>query len=317
MLEPHKITGKKILISPLDWGMGHTTRCIVVIRNLIEQGNEVLFAGNQAQCDFISREFDQLKTFFLDGYNVSLDSTTSSYIQMLQQLRKIKNAVKAEGAWVKNFCEQEKVDLIISDNRYGFRHPDIDSIVISHQLNLQLPFLKSLTNYILANHLEKFDAVWIPDNLQNPVCGDLTRTSIDVPTYYMGFLNRFQQLERPVRFNYVCIVSGPEPERSRFAKLLEEFISTQNSSCALVGAESGLGNCTCFVSPSTSELNEIIATSEIVISRAGYTTIMEMASLNKKSILIPTPGQYEQLYLASQVQLPDIIFKTEKEFFRQ
>lgn len=313
-LHPDKISAGRILISALDWGMGHTTRCISIMRQLITQKNEIYFAGNSDQLAFIRREFeDQVKLVHLDGYGVTLDSQKSAYWQLLNQFSKIKKAIDAENKFVKKIVEENKIEVVISDNRYGFFSAKAKNIFISHQLNLQLPFLKRFVNSQLKKWIEKFDCVWIPDDEKKSLCGDLVLVDFAAPKIFIGLLGRFRKQEIPIRFDFLGIVSGPEPERTRFSKLLADYLCKQNKRVALVGAKEIYNDICCFDNPSTQDLQGLINESACVISRAGYTTIMELILLEKNAILIPTPGQFEQEYLAKNVQSEFLSFISEKD----
>jgi len=323
-LTPENISNKKILISPLDWGMGHTTRCVGLIKTLLSNSNEIIFAGNNLQIQFITREFPDVKTIFLEGYNISLDSKKSTYWQVFSQINKISKALKHEQEFAEKISIEEKIDIIISDNRYGFYSKNSTNILITHQLNLQIPKWKSTANKKLKQLIEKFDICWIPDSVSKPICCELTNANLSIPKIHIGHLSRFNKGNAVplswgeglgVRYENLAIISGPEPERSRFAKNLIAYLKKQTGKTAIVGIGGKESSIDFFENPSTQELEHLIHQSETIISRAGYTTIMEMISLEKKAILIPTPGQYEQEYLAEMIKSDWIIFKTEKEFF--
>lgn len=311
---PSEITGKKILISPLDWGMGHTTRCVALIQKLIEK-NEIIFAGNQSQLDFISRELVGIKTIFLDGYNISLDSQKSSYLQVLLQISKIKKAIKAEQKFAEKIAIAENIDLIISDNRYGFHSSKTRNIILTHQLSLQLPRGKNFVNKRVKKWIEKFDECWIPDFADQPICGDLLQADLKIPGIFIGPLARLKPEDLRKEYQYVFIASGPEPERSRFAERMCDFLIAKNVHFAVVGSTYGKTGADYFARPTTDELSFLVNSSEKVIARAGYTTIMEMMALNKPAILIPTPNQFEQEYLAKTVSAQNLTFIDEKRFF--
>lgn len=313
-LHPDKINSSRVLISALDWGMGHTTRCISIIRNLINQQNQVYFAGNESQRRFIQREFgNDIKLIHLSGYDVTLDSQKSAYWQLFNQFSKIKKAIDAENKFAQTCVEENKIEIIISDNRYGFFSKQTKNIFISHQLNLQLPFLKRFVNKELKKWIEKFDIIWIPDDEKKSLCGDLVLVDFVTPKIFIGPLGRFKKQIVPIKFDLLGIVSGPEPERTRFSKLLSDYLGKLNKHAALVGSKEICQNITCFENPSTEELGALINESACIISRAGYTTIMELILLEKKAILIPTPGQFEQEYLAKNVQSDLLKFVSERD----
>lgn len=297
--------------------MGHTTRCISLMRQLQNQGNTLIFAGNQAQREFIAREFSNLKTIHLDGYNVSLDPAKSTYLQMLWQLAKIKKAIEAENQAVQKLVLDEKIDLVLSDNRYGLFSSSTKNILITHQLNLKLPVMGSFVNRKIKHWVEKFDCVWVPDNAVKPVCGELLNARVNVPVVFIGHLCRFKKQAAPVNYDLLAIVSGPEPARTDFANKLKAYLGRQDKRVALVGASGNNSAIAFFENPSSAELEKLINESDVIISRAGYTTIMELLTLEKKAILIPTPGQFEQEYLATVIKSTRIRFVDEKTFFKK
>ncbi|MBL7899077.1 MAG: hypothetical protein JNJ99_11120 [Crocinitomicaceae bacterium] len=314
-MRPIDIRHKRVLISPLDWGMGHTTRCVVLIKQLISSGNVVFFAGNTDQIDFMKREFPQIEFLFLAGYNVQFDSGKSSYLQIINQLFKIKSAINNENDTVKKLVDQFKIDIIISDNRYGLFASATKNILITHQLSLQIPYLKNWVNSQLQKWINKFDFCWIPDDEKNPLCGELINASLKIPKLYIGLLNRFSHAETPSRYKYIGIISGPEPERSIFAIKLEKFLISKHEPALMIGYEGNNPKITYCKNPTTGELGQLILESETVISKAGYTTIMEMTDLKKNAILISTRGQFEQEYLAKNIQSENIQFVSESDIF--
>lgn len=293
------ISNQSVLIAPLDWGMGHTTRCYSIVRDLLINDNTVVFAGDEKQRGWMKREFPAIQTVHLEGYQITLDSRKNTYVQLLSQFQKMKRAIRSEKKWVKNYCQENKVDLIISDNRYGFHHEKIKSIILTHQLNLQIPFGGALVNRKLKNWLEKFDQVWVPDFADHQLTGLLSKRNLDIPIDFIGPLNRFPAYPTEKNHDYLVILSGPEPERSHFLNRMMEKAKVSDLDWAFVGVE--LNEYPSFINPSTNELAELMAKSETIISRAGYTTLMELTQLKKKAILYPTKGQYEQEYLSGRL----------------
>lgn len=310
---PHKssiikeVQNKQILFAALDWGMGHLTRSTVVIKSLLENGNTIHFAGTKKQCDFIQAEFDLLVCFEIGGYEMYWDGKKNSFTQVLIQFPKIKKAIRNEHKWVENFVTENQIDLIISDNRYGFYHEKIESVLITHQLNLQIPHFKSLVNKKLHNWLSNFDAVWVPDNDDRKLTGELSNPNQFKNVHFIGPLCRFEKLETPIIYDYLIILSGPEPERTNFIETALNFLSEKSDHIGIVGKI--VERVDSFENPTTHQLGQLIAKSDTIISRAGYTTIMELVALNKKAILFPTKGQYEQEYLAKFIENPKLKFQ--------
>lgn len=303
------IKNQRILIGALDWGMGHLTRSTALMAILLHQGNELIFAGNQNQCEFIQGEFPNLKTQLIPGYEIRLDSKKSTFLQLMIQYPRIKKVMKTEQNWVESFLKNEQVDLIISDNRYGFYSEKVKSIILTHQINLQIPRFKKRVNAILSKWLNQFNEIWVPDYYNRKLTGALSAPNKHQCIRYIGPLCRFKKLEQPIKYDYLIILSGPEPERSNFLQNVKSKYLNKGHELAFVGAD--VPGSASYPNPTTKELEKLIAQSNCIISRAGYTTIMEMAALGQKAILFPTKGQYEQEYLAKMVKHPKIVFKGE------
>lgn len=301
---PDNITEKRILISALDWGMGHTTRCVALIQQFLDQQNQIIFVGDKKQVAFIQKDFPGIEVQLLEGYGITLDSKKSTYLQMANQQKKMMKAVKRENNWVKSFLASNQIDLIVSDNRYGFYHPKVTSILLTHQLNLQVPKFRFIANWIVKRMVEKFDACWVPDFEDQRLTGELSNHQQEIPVVFIGPLCRFKRSTTELKYDYLIILSGPEPERTNFMNSILDRVEELKGQVALVGAFTEYYDS--FQNPTSAELQDLIAGSDCIISRAGYTTIMEMYVLNKKAILYPTKGQYEQEYLASSQNYPTI-----------
>ena len=303
----NEIQNKQVLFAALDWGMGHLTRSTVVIKSLLENGNAIHFAGTKKQCEFIQAEFDSIECLEIGGYEINWDSKKNSFTQVLVQFPKIKKAIRKEHKWVENFVTENQIDLIISDNRYGFYHEKIESVLITHQLNLQIPKLRSIVNKRLNNWISNFDAVLVPYNEDRKLTGELSNPQKLKNIHFIGPLCRFEKLETPIIYDYLIILSGPEPERTNFIQTALAHCKTESNKIGIVGTKiEGINS---FENPTTHQLGQLIAQSETVISRAGYTTIMELIYLDKNAILFPTKGQYEQEYLAKFIVNPKLKFQ--------
>lgn len=313
MIDIPKIENEIILISPLDWGMGHTTRCVSLIKFILGN-NKIIVAGNHSQLEFFKQEFPDIETVFIEGYNVSLDYQKSTYIQLLKQILKLKKTIKREHDALKKIVSQKNISTIISDNRYGCYHAATRNILLTHQLNLQVPYFKKTINKFLEKQLKHFHEVWVPDSIEENLTGQLSNHSLSLPLKKIGLLNRFEILPDKNEFDFLFIASGPEPSKTKFANEIVGLLLSLNKKIAIVGMEISTDSVLCFKNPTGKELNQLIFKSKAVIARAGYTTIMEMVALKKKCVLVPTPGQYEQLYLADHVKRDFIQFVHEKDF---
>lgn len=302
----------KVLVAPLDWGLGHATRCIPLIQALLNDGHEVVLAAEGGQAMLLQQEFPKLKMIPLRGYRVRYSrSKLFFYLKLMTQLPQMYAAVRQEHRWLQQIVEAEKITCVVSDNRYGLYHAVIPSFLITHQLTIKAPFpwaerLLRLINYRFINH---FTACWVPDMTVPPgIAGALSHPPQmpAVPVHYINLLSRFIKEPVPEKYDLCVLLSGPEPQRS----LLEEKILSQLSGISarilLVRgrpADTALPpvpeQVTVVNHLNGKALGKAIQESGLVISRSGYTTVMELLSLEKKMILIPTPGQTEQEYLAA------------------
>jgi UDP-N-acetylglucosamine transferase subunit ALG13 len=331
-----KNTGKpRILVAPLDWGLGHATRCIPIIRELLAQGCEVWLAGEGAQENLLKAEFPQLSFLQLDGYRISYSrSAIGLMLSIFRQTHKILSAIKKENAWLKKMIAEHDFNAVISDNRFGLYHASVPCIFITHQLAIKSPLGKWSENILQKRnyrYINRFAACWVPDQeSKNDLAGELSHPAKkpDVPVHYIGSLSRFDSFTLPAgekgsRDGHLLIIlSGPEPQRSILEDKIIKEISHYNGTATIVRGLPGLSS---FI-PSTNminihnhlaagELNKEIGKAEYVISRCGYSTVMDLVKLQKKSILLPTPGQTEQEYLAKYLHQKQIAFCiSQKEF---
>ena len=306
-----------ILVAPLDWGLGHATRCIPLIRHLIITGCNVIIATEGAQEYLLKREFPQLEFVHLSGYHIKYATNKRFFaLKILAQLPNILLSIRKEKKCLKNLINNKKINAVISDNRYGLYNKKIDSIIITHQLTIKAPVvivekLMRIFNYKL---IRKFNSCWIPDLAEVPnLAGVLSHPTKlpDISTRYLGALSRFNRKDNgEERFNLLVVISGPEPQRTIFEnKLLLQLQNFEGKVMFVRGLpatheplQTTTKNIEVRNHLDATEMERAFHESEIVISRSGYTTVMDICKLQKKSILIPTPGQTEQEYLARHLQ---------------
>jgi uncharacterized protein (TIGR00661 family) len=309
------IQPKKILLAPLDWGLGHATRCISLISYLQFLNCEITIAASGKQKILLQNEFPQLNFLDLPGYNIDYSNKKRWLpLKILIQIPKILKIIRFENRWLKTIISQSQFDGVISDNRYGLSTNKIRSVFITHQLQVKTPFifLEKILRKISYRFINRFHECWIPDmeggynlagSLSHP--GDLP----SIPVKYIGPLSRFKKSgPQEIRYKWMVIISGPEPQRTIFERKILKCAAASKDQFLIVrgmpdekAAISPLANCTVHNHLKTEEMSSAILSSTFIISRCGYTTVMELLSLQKKSILIPTPGQTEQEYLAKHL----------------
>lgn len=309
-------TNPTVLIAPLDWGLGHVTRCIPLIQYFLKKNFQVIVACNTNQRNVLQSEFPNLEYLDLNGYNISYSKEKRFLpVKILMQLPKILRAVYKEFNWLKRLLKQREIDLIISDNRYGFYSKKVFSVFITHQLLIKAnnKFTERLMQQINYRFIHRFNECWVPDvDDEKNISGQLAHP-LQMPqtvVKYIGPLSRFKALQ-PVekKYDFIVILSGPEPQLTILEEKMKKAVAQINASFIMLrGVASGKhsieqvsDNLLIADHLPTDQLNKVIAESEFIISRCGYTTVMELLSLQKKSILIPTPGQTEQEYLAKHL----------------
>lgn len=310
---------KKILVAPLDWGLGHATRCIPIIRELLKQECEVQIASSGDALLLLKKEFPDLKFHEITPYKPSYSTSVSFSVKIFLQVPKFLRAIRGEHIQIERLVEVEKFDSIISDNRYGCWSRKAKSILITHQVNILLDppwkLFSTIVNSFIHRWIRNFDECWVPD-FENGITKAMSH--LQISKRFIGMLSRFEKNNQPVALDVLAIASGPEPHRSLFVQLLKKELEASGLRYFLV---KGNFNETNIESPLSSEyltsgrLNELMEAAEIVICRSGYSSIMDLAKLGKKAIFIPTPGQTEQEHLASELKNKNIAWcQSQQEF---
>lgn len=317
-----------ILVAPLDWGLGHTTRCVPVIACLRAKGHRILFAGNHQQCNYISGTFPGIETIYLEGYNVRYAASGSMFMPMvINQVPSLLRTIRKENDWLKETVRQYNIDLVISDNRYGLYHNTVPSVIITHQLNI-ITGLGSMADNILRRlhyrFLNRFNNVWVADVQQSPgLAGRLSHpASLPHNTQYIGLLSQVEPVTTANSGYLLVLLSGPEPQRTILAdKLWLQVLSYTGKVLFVEGADEGAAkqdipeHITYHKRISGDTLAAAISGADMVICRSGYSTLMDLVKLDKKAILIPTPGQTEQEYLGRTLYKNGVfISKPQKSF---
>jgi UDP:flavonoid glycosyltransferase YjiC (YdhE family) len=314
MSNAHK---QHILIAPLDWGLGHATRCAVLIDRWLEKGHEVIIASNGRSAAWLKQRFPHLEVLTdIPDYAVTYPRKGNMALHFARHLPRLIEVVRDEHRWLQRVVALRKIDCVYSDNRYGLYHDDVPCVFITHQLYIRVPWwAKAIIYRILNRHLTQFHSIWVPDYAKgNMLSGALSHGGRwDNRVHYIGPLSRLEsehgQREIPERnrregYEIVAIISGPEPARSAFEQQLRQLLTESGRSALLIlGLPDTVcneiqGNLTVVNHFSDSELAVVLELAKLVICRSGYSTIMDLHALGVRALLVPTPGQTEQEYLA-------------------
>lgn len=318
----------RVLVAPLDWGLGHAARCVPVVQELQRQGCDVLLAGSGDSLDLLQKEFPGLPAFHLPGYHPRYSSRDSMLIAMARQVPRFMHVIAAEHEAVEKLIAREKVDRLISDNRYGCWSERVPAAFITHQRNILMPngfgWLQPFVRLLSAHMIRHFDVCWVPDSPgEHTLAGELAfsgRCASTVRTEHVGWLSRFHvQPNTSGKCDVLAIFSGPEPQRTLFENKVVSQLRASGLKFRVVrglpgnAAPSGDPRIVHFLS--TPALQDEIASADVVIARSGYSTVMDMQATGKKVVFVPTPGQTEQEYLARTLTEKGIAFHVTQDSF--
>ena len=324
----------RVLLCPLDWGIGHASRCVPVIHNLRKLGFQVVVAASGRPLEFLRKEFPDIPCIDFPGMTVTYPNNARMALRMFLWIPKLLTGIWREHKALKKTALHAGASLIISDNRYGCWHATIPSIFMTHQLDIQVPatlrWAKGLLKFVNYWFINKYDECWIPDFEPHLGLAGVLSHPPKLPrnTHYIGILSRFSDNPFPAgelsahRFDLLVMLSGPEPQRT----ILEEKILRQLVNINLqVAVVRGLpefsetyvldGRIHVFSHLETGKMKELIANSNLVICRSGYSSIMDLVTLGKRAIFIPTPGQTEQEYLSRYLMKKKIYFSMAQDHF--
>jgi predicted glycosyltransferase len=296
---------------------------IPLISRFNQDGHVVIIAGSGRSAELLRHTFPGLKFVSLPGHSFRMGSGKHSYMQLIAQLPVFMFSVIREHHLLKKIIGNEKPDIVISDNRYGLYCRDAFSVFITHQISPVLPAIFRWVEYplylMIRKIIQRFDQCWIPDSPDPDVnlSGKLShRFPLPSNSRYVGILSRFNLPLKPIeinsspRYNLVVILSGPEPQASIFEKLICRQLSWIDKPAILIrGLRNNpvdTGTPTVENSGSllhmvphleTSRFIRVLQQADFVVSRSGYSSIMDFIALGIPAILVPTPGQSEQEYL--------------------
>lgn len=303
---------------PLDWGLGHVSRIIPVLKRLHQHNCKLYVACSRSQFLFLQQENISFEWIPCSSPVIKYKARTLNTFDLLALVPKIYTGIVRDKKQINQWIKKYHIHLVISDSRFGCYHKSVPSIIITHQINMKLPpsvsFFESILSWYIKKRIRKFRYCWVPDIPSFPnFAGDLSLCT-KLPVQHIGILSRFEkaaQTQHNLQHDYevLGIVSGPEPQRSIFAQLLLSQMKQLPYRCALVlgkpdhsEAPTQENNVTIFPFANSNELHQLILSSKYIVARAGYSTIMDLIALQRTAILVPTPGQTEQEYLASYYQ---------------
>lgn len=306
---------KRVLICPLDWGLGHATRCIPIINLLLKKDVEVLIGGSGRSLSLLKQEFPKLEFIGLPGYDVKYDAGSLA-LKTIFSISRILKAIRIEHLFLEKVVQDKQIDLVISDNCYGLWSKQVKTVFITHQLMIKAPFAEKLLHIINLSFIKRYNECWIPDypGIDN-LSGDLShKYALPEKTFFIGPLSRLYEL--PVasgipnlknHYDVLILISGPETQRSIFEELILKQAATIPLNFLIVRGMPETPktlekhvNIDIISHLNAIEMKTAMLATDMIICRSGYSTLMDLWTLKRKAILIPTPGQTEQEYLAEK-----------------
>lgn len=295
---------RRILVAPLHWGLGHATRCIPIIDHYLSLGKEVAIAGDSSSFDLLKKRYPDLPAFDLPAYNISYGK--NMVWSIMSQSLHLLSTYNKEKKRIKKLVKEWQADTIISDNRFGVYHPDVHNIYLTHQTNIlhDIKLIALVANRIHHSFINQYDECWIPDYEDSRLSGRLSQGKVRIPYQYIGPLTRLEIPHQQEDIDVLVLLSGPEPARTHFAEnLLKIMAHYQHYRIVWINGkeDSMMTNHKHILEyglVGREKIAEMIARSRIIISRSGYSTIMDLDGMHKTVIFVPTPGQTEQEYLA-------------------
>ncbi len=307
----------EIFVSPLSWGLGHATRDIPIIRELLDHGHEVTIATSLSAFHLLKKECPECEFIYFKDYPAPYSSTKYFFPKFIAKIPVLVKALSEEKKMMYRRLARKKYDAIISDNRLRVYSKKIPSFFITHQLRYSFPYYirpaETASQYLNEYFHKNFERVIIPSNSPddngNCLSGKLCRSSrktTNMKAYYAGILSSVLKMDIYEDLDFLIIISGPEPQRTILEKIiLKQVQELPGEKLVLLGRpkdnfEKKLDSWTTVKSYVTEKEKIILMNrAKFIISRSGYTTMMDIAELGKKhGFFIPTPGQTEQEYLS-------------------
>jgi len=309
--------GEKILFCVLNWGLGHATRSEPLIRRLLSEGKEVHLASDGNALLYLRERFPDLVFYEYPSYNIRYArSGTGTLLKLALQMLPALRTREREQRLTEELCRQQRFTHVYSDGRFGAFSRRSPSVYITHQLCPQAgnSFFDSLAARMHARIMNRFSEVWVPDYAEEErsLAGALSRPNpyLRVPVRYIGPLSRLDKVQaEPFVYDAMAVLSGPEPQRSLLEeKLLKQMAALPQYDFCLLRGVKGLpllhpANVYLYGMAGPGELQKAAARSALIICRCGYSGIMDLHAMGiSKAVLLPTPGQGEQLYLGRYLQ---------------
>ena len=291
------VVNQRILISPLNWGMGHVSRCIGVIDELLKFENEVIIACDDDQKLIFQEYFPEIQFIIHKGYPFSFGGKGRFAWDLGKRFSQLRRRLINEILEVDGYVSKYEIDLVISDHRYGFYSEKCRSIFLTHQLNLPIKWYQFPIKLIHDQYLKKFQSIWVLDDENCSLSGFLGRAGNRDNILFIGHFSRFKRYVsvKKKTGGLVVVASGPDVYAQQLVDYAVEkygveitILCKETINCPIESRK---------ITGGWLRQDEVLLHAETIISRSGYSTLMDLKMLDSVAILVATPGQREQLYL--------------------
>lgn len=308
----------KILFAVHDWGLGHATRDLPLIRGLAASGHRVWVLSTGRALQLLQGELGEACEYVrLQDIPKPLGRRPFwFYVRMSLSLPVVFWTFHRERRLVDALVAEHGFDRIVSDSRYGVCSPSVPSFYLVHSLRQIIPGrpkrLEKMVEAAQKLMWRRAVKLLIPDEEEDGLAGDLCHDlacSWEGRLEYIGVLASVRRRDVPQDVDHFISVSGAEPQRTMFERLvLSQASSLPGRVIVALGrpeagaAVSDGGRVQVHAFMARAEQEEMMNRARLVISRSGYTTLMELAELRRRALLVPTVGQSEQEYLAERLE---------------
>jgi len=303
----------RILYAVGSWGLGHATRTLPILHALLEAGAELTVVSAGRALLLLQQELDGRCEFLAwpDVPSTLGRTALEFYARSAAALPRMLAAMAGERARTAALLRRRRLDRIVSDNRYGVQHPAVPSFHLAHGLRFIAPgrvrAVERLLEAFNYHWFARLRRVIVPDTREDRLAGDLAHGLRVFPPHlvaYTGILSRLRQRPLPRDLDLFVTLSGPEPQRTILEQIVRrELAAFRGRAVAALGTPDRPGverrdGCEFYGYLDRAGQEEMMNRARVVVARAGYSTIMDLAEVERPAVLIPTPGQTEQVYLA-------------------
>ncbi len=306
----------KVFYAVLNMGLGHAARSLPIIKAFQKRGWEVIVGSNGRALEFLKIELPDTIFEETPGYDIQYAKNGNLAPKLAAQFPKLLKKIHEEQVFCDRAVKKYTPDLVMSDHCYGIYHQRVLSYFLSHQIHFEMPagleLLAPLVSKFNLKYHRRFSRVIIPDFPSEDgglLGGRLSRVSpIKNKYFFSGFLSSVSVLPVEKKIDLLVSISGPEPQRSIFEDIvLQQIEAVPGKKIVVLGKSESTDvqkvtkDLVIYAHVPRKKMSELLNRADLVVSRPGYSTLMELAELGKKALLVPTPGQTEQNYLADRV----------------